>query len=889
MSNLVITKQTGNFFSLVLDGGEPIISEKNRLTTVGDFCNFKTANGANLILKQNILVEEITVVASGTFTFTNTNELWDKLIEVGFFDGTLVLPPSGITRFDELEDTFSYFGRDGQVLIVNESEQKLETQAISLFTSEDETKLNGIEANAQKNVNPDWNKTDPSDPATILNKPDEVSNLYPTKSESQTYVYTEASGNVNLPIQATRLNVAQADVISDLNDTTGNDYDWIWDGMPFYIYNDRTDLADVLIDGNSDSTWVFLIPNDTNTIALKHNEMVMFKSVVGGGNKYFDYVGIIRDQISDIEGLDDALNLKLNISDYNDRFKGKYTSLANLQSAHPTSNDGDYAIVDAGSGVAAQEYIWDANEGWVLGTNVGATTTDALPEGSVNKYFTTARVLATVLSGISFVTGTAITATDTVLQAFGKIQKQINDIISTKQDQLTAAIFGAFINTLASKATQVDADKDVIYDSVTGTAKSVLFSDRKSTLLAYFLTKFALKDGFTSYHTTRRFTPTGTVTVTGGVNIATSVGQFFSTDVGAQLTINGDQQIISAYIDASHVTVANAYSQNYTAVSAANWGVYARNLLYSSGNFIINDTNNFALFTFSNTGIITINNAPVTSAGAYNILTYNTGTKNVEKILSSSILDTTSAQTVSVLKTFLDGMIGFRNVANTFTSFRTNSNTASRTYTDPDKSGTVALLDDVTNAVGRAQATASGTALTLDLTHTRKRITISHGFNVTFTVTVPNNSTVPFTIGDIVVLTDDGAQPGLVSVVGASGVTLIGVTPATRHGGTLILEKVAINTWRVSNQDFWSYNGSYLQTTGGVGFLVGGATIGTLSTDITYANTVYTVATLPTPPGATKAYATVSDALTPAYLAPVVGGGAVVCPVFYNGTTWVCH
>jgi hypothetical protein len=54
------------------------------LTTIGNLCNFKTANGANLVLK-NILVTEITVIASGTFT--TTNQLWNKLIEIGFFDG----------------------------------------------------------------------------------------------------------------------------------------------------------------------------------------------------------------------------------------------------------------------------------------------------------------------------------------------------------------------------------------------------------------------------------------------------------------------------------------------------------------------------------------------------------------------------------------------------------------------------------------------------------------------------------------------------------------------------------------------------------------------------------------------------------------------------------
>jgi len=56
-----------------------------------------------------------------------------------------------------------------------------------------------------------------------------------------------------------------------------------------------------------------------------------------------------------------------------------------------------------------------------------------------------------------------------------------------------------------------------------------------------------------------------------------------------------------------------------------------------------------------------------------------------------------------------------------------------------------------------------------------------------------------------------------------------------------------------------------------------------------YKTTVYTVATLPTTGVLTGSYATVSDALAPAYLTTVVGGGAIVTPVFYNGTNWVCH
>lgn len=48
----------------------------------------------------------------------------------------------------------------------------------------------------------------------------------------------------------------------------------------------------------------------------------------------------------------------------------------------------------------------------------------------------------------------------------------------------------------------------------------------------------------------------------------------------------------------------------------------------------------------------------------------------------------------------------------------------------------------------------------------------------------------------------------------------------------------------------------------------------------------YTVATLPT--GVQGDMAFVTDALVPVWGATVVGGGAVVTKVFYNGTNWIC-
>jgi len=47
----------------------------------------------------------------------------------------------------------------------------------------------------------------------------------------------------------------------------------------------------------------------------------------------------------------------------------------------------------------------------------------------------------------------------------------------------------------------------------------------------------------------------------------------------------------------------------------------------------------------------------------------------------------------------------------------------------------------------------------------------------------------------------------------------------------------------------------------------------------------YTVATLPAGTVGDRAY--VTDATTPTYNAALTGGGAVVVPVFYNGSAWV--
>lgn len=91
--------------------------------------------------------------------------------------------------------------------------------------------------------------------------------------------------------------------------------------------------------------------------------------------------------------------------------------LSGITSNIQTQLDGKEPTITAGT--TAQ--YWRGDKTWQT------LSTSVVPEGS-NLYFTEARVRATLLSGLS-ITGGAITSSDSVLSAFGKVQNQINGLI----------------------------------------------------------------------------------------------------------------------------------------------------------------------------------------------------------------------------------------------------------------------------------------------------------------------------------------------------------------------------------------------------------------------------------------------------------------------------
>lgn len=133
MANLLtITKEIDGYFTFVLNGdsANAIKNMRNDLLTVGNLVHLKTSNGANLIKEQDVLYSNVTILDGVTSIVpTSVDDLFNELDNVGFFDWINGAGggSGGVNRFDELEDTFSYFGKDGQVVRVNESELKLET------------------------------------------------------------------------------------------------------------------------------------------------------------------------------------------------------------------------------------------------------------------------------------------------------------------------------------------------------------------------------------------------------------------------------------------------------------------------------------------------------------------------------------------------------------------------------------------------------------------------------------------------------------------------------------------------------------------------------------------------------------------------------------------
>lgn len=134
---LTIEKEPNDYFTFTLNGdtANAIKNTRNDLTTVGDFCHFKTSNGANLISEQNVTYGNVTIIDGVTTLIpSSVDDLFDKLISVNYFDWFSGGGSGGVNRFDELLDTFTYDNQALKFVRVNVSETQLEPVTLTIAT-----------------------------------------------------------------------------------------------------------------------------------------------------------------------------------------------------------------------------------------------------------------------------------------------------------------------------------------------------------------------------------------------------------------------------------------------------------------------------------------------------------------------------------------------------------------------------------------------------------------------------------------------------------------------------------------------------------------------------------------------------------------------------------
>lgn len=121
--------------------------------------------------------------------------------------------------------------------------------------------------------------------------------------------------------------------------------------------------------------------------------------------------------------------------------------LANTSNPHNTTA-GQVGADPSGSAAAAQAFSIQRSN------HTGSQTSSTISDFSNT-------VLATILTGFVVGTNTAINAADTILQAFGKIQAQINNILSVLAAQVLGDNFEQFLDntlfTTTSNANQIAA------------------------------------------------------------------------------------------------------------------------------------------------------------------------------------------------------------------------------------------------------------------------------------------------------------------------------------------------------------------------------------------------------------------------------------------------
>ncbi|MBP5118865.1 hypothetical protein HUS85_23760 [Pseudomonas protegens] len=139
------------------------------------------------------------------------------------------------------------------------------------------------------------------------------------------------------------------------------------------------------------------------------------------------------------------------------------------------------ASVGMADGVASLDHDGKVPSSQLPNSPIGPSSTDDLPEGSTNQYFTQSRVRETTLYGLGALVNAAILATDTVLLALAKLQGQVNaklgqSDVATDSDKLGGQPASYYTATMTGATDSADGLSGLVPAPPAGAAVRVLSS-----------------------------------------------------------------------------------------------------------------------------------------------------------------------------------------------------------------------------------------------------------------------------------------------------------------------------------------------------------------------------------------------------------------------------
>lgn len=434
MANVLIIERVAvSLFKHTLNGEQAAMDNNPNLTSFLEvssgleFLDFKTTNGAPLVKNQRIKPSEITIVdtfgGTGTFTgYTAALPIWNKLAELNYFVGYGIDGAAASQAFKNLTDIFpngSFFGQNGKVYMVNESLQRLEATTFynkRLFSELDDVATGTLDSGMSGKI---------LQISIVSGQPKITLTNLPGLSDSQKQTYRIRFSSTDAPDEATVLSLLQA-----------------YTSSPFdagIIPNDMGGILVEVYDSGDDSTVAIYeltgISAGSSLSTLIDDNIIKFGTGTGGASPIQDV----------LEAGNTAYDIGVNFTGPG----GKEVNVGNTKvSASDTSGNASefdaekITVLNTGTGVNTKMYndrieYFDGNTTTVDFEATTQDNTHVIPNKS-GTFAHLSDILSRALTGLSLVTGGIISASNTILEALGKLQNQITGLTTSKQDTLVS-------------------------------------------------------------------------------------------------------------------------------------------------------------------------------------------------------------------------------------------------------------------------------------------------------------------------------------------------------------------------------------------------------------------------------------------------------------------